>query len=122
MQGQALVFKRNVEEKIPVAIDRYINETKRLYNVLDKRLEAAEFLAGDDYSIGGITLWPWIYCSEWTGIDLGETPNLARWFDTVSSRPAVKKGLNVPEPFDINALMKDDAKIKEVEKKYRKLI
>jgi GST-like protein len=122
MQGQALVFKRNVEEKIPVAIDRYMNETKRLYNVLDKRLEAAEFLAGDDYSIGGITLWPWIYCSEWTGIDLGETPNLARWFDTVSSRPAVKKGLNVPEPFDINALMKDDAKIKEVEKKYRKLI
>ncbi len=121
MQGQALVFIRNVPEKMPYVIDRYLNETKRLYRVLDRRLATEEFLAGD-YSIADIAVWPWIYCAEWTGIDLKETPNLARWFHMLSSRPAVKQGLNVPEPFDINELMKDDDKVKETEKRWSKLL
>ena len=122
MQGQALVFIRNVPEKMPYVIDRYVNETKRLYSVLDKRLATEAYLAGDDYSIADIATWPWIYCAEWTGIDLAETPNLSRWFDSVAARPAVKQGLNVPEPFDINALMKDEDKVKEVEGRWAKLI
>ncbi len=121
MQGQALVFIRNVPEKMPYVIDRYVNETKRLYRVLDRRLAAEEFLAGE-YSIADIAVWPWIYCAEWTGIDLQETPNLVRWFDTVSSRPAVKRGLNVPEPFDINEIMKDENEVKEIEKRWSKLL
>ncbi|MGI9328275.1 MAG: glutathione S-transferase family protein [Pseudomonadales bacterium] len=121
MQGQALVFIRNVPEKMPFVIDRYVNETKRLYRVLDRQLAREEYLAGD-YSIADIASWTWVYCAEWTGIDLSETPNLSRWFDTLSSRPAVKAGLNIPEPFDINELMNDEEKIKEVEAQYSKLI
>ena len=121
MQGQALVFIRNVPEKMPYVIDRYVNETKRLYQVLDRRLAAEEYLAGD-YSIADIASWPWVYCAEWTGIDLSEMPNLSRWFDSVSNRPAVKRGLNVPEPFDINEIMNDENKVKETEAQWAKLL
>ena len=121
MQGQALVFIRNVPEKMPYVIDRYMNETKRLYQVLDRRPGEAEFLAGD-YSVADIATWPWIYCAEWTGIDLAETPHLNRWFKALSARPAVQRGLNVPEPFDINALMEDEEKVKEVEAQYADLV
>ena len=114
MQGQALVFIRNVPEKMPYVIDRYVNETKRLYRVLDRRLATEEYLAGE-YSIADIASWPWVHCAEWTGIDLQETPNLSRWFDSISSRPAVKRGLDVPEPIDLKAIMKDEDKIKEIE-------
>ncbi|MEM9670063.1 MAG: glutathione S-transferase family protein [Pseudomonadota bacterium] len=121
MQGQALVFIRNVPEKMLYVIDRYLNETKRLYGVLDRRLEAEEFLASE-YSIADIALWPWIYCAEWTGIDLQDTPNLSRWFDTLSSRPAIQQGLNVPEPFDIKALMENGDEVKETEQRWRNLL
>ena len=121
MQGQALVFIRNVPEKMPYVIDRYVNETKRLYRVLDRRLGAEEYLAGD-YSIADIALWPWIYCAEWTGIDLQETPHLARWYNALSKRPAIERGRNVPEPFDINALMKNEGKVEETEARWRNLL
>ena len=121
-QGQVLVFTRNVPEKMPYVIDRYVNETKRLYGVLDRRLAAEAYLAGDDYSVIDIATWPRIYCGEWTGIDLAEMPNLSRWFDSVTARPAVKRGLNVPEPFDIKALMKDKDEFKDVEAQWAKLI
>ena len=121
MQGQALVFIRNVPEKMPYVIDRYVNETKRLYRVLDRRLEAEEYLAGD-YSIADIALWPWIYCAEWTGIDLQETPHLARWYNALSKRTAIERGRNVPEPFDINALMKNEGKVEETEARWRNLL
>ena len=121
MQGQALVFIRNVPEKMAYVIDRYVNETKRLYRVLDRRLGAEEYLAGD-YSIADIALWPWIYCAEWTGIDLQETPHLARWYNALSKRPAIERGRNVPEPFDINALMKNEGKVEETEARWRNLL
>ena len=121
MQGQALVFIRNVPEKMPYVIDRYVNETKRLYRVVDRQLSKEEYLAGE-YSIADIAAWPWVHCAEWTGIDLNETPNLNRWFQTISSRPAVMKGLEVPEPIDLKALMKDEDGIKEVEGKWSNLL
>ena len=122
MQGQALVFMRNMPEKIPLAIDRYLNETRRLYAVLDNRLSDVHYLAGEHYSIADIACWPWIYCAEWTGIDLGDTPHLLRWYEELAERPAVKQGLNVPEPFDINAIINDEEKIREVEEQYSKLV
>ena len=121
MQGQALVFIRNVQEKMPYVIDRYLNETRRLYRVLDRRLASVEYLAGE-FGIADIASWPWVYCAEWTGIELAEMPNLSRWFHSLESRPAFKKGLNVPEPFDINELMKDEDKINEVEDQWAKLL
>lgn len=121
MQGQALVFIRNVPEKFPYVIDRYVNETKRLYRVLDRQLADKEYLAGD-YSIADIACWPWVHCAEWTGIDLQETPNLARWYDTVATRPAVQRGMQVPEALDLKALMQDTAKTKEIEKQWAGLL
>ena len=121
MQGQALVFTRNVPEKIPFVIDRYLNETKRLYQVLDRRLAEEDYLAGD-FSIADIASWTWVYCAEWTGIDLADMPNLSRWFETLGARPAFQRGLNVPEPFDINALMKDEDKVKEVESQWADIV
>ncbi|MEM8973687.1 MAG: glutathione binding-like protein [Pseudomonadota bacterium] len=121
MQGQALVFIRNVPEKMPYVIDRYVNETKRLYRVLDRRLATEEYLAGE-YSIADIATWPWVYCAEWTGIDLQETPNLSRWFEALSSRPAIRQGLNVPERLDLNEIMKNEDKTKDVENKWSKLL
>ena len=121
MQGQALVFIRNVPEKMPYVIDRYVSETKRLYQVLEKRLAKAEYLA-DEYSIADIATWTWVHCAEWTGIDLDETPNLARWYAAIGTRPAVKRGMDVPEPLDLNALMNDEDKIKEVEEQWAGLL
>ena len=121
MQGQALVFMRNVPEKMPYVIDRYLNETKRLYQVLDRRLSDEEHLAGE-FSIADIASWTWVFCAEWTGIDLNETPNLSRWFQTLASRSAFQQGLNVPEPFDINEIINDDDKIKEVESQWADIV
>ncbi len=101
MQGQANVFLRYAPEKIKFGIDRYQNETKRLYSVLDGRLGEFEYLAGD-YSIADIATWPWINAHEWAGISLENYQNLTRWFELVGNRPAVIKGINVPPSEDSN--------------------
>ncbi|MGE0282033.1 MAG: glutathione binding-like protein, partial [Rhizobiaceae bacterium] len=95
MFGQAHHFRRFAPEKIPYAIDRYTNETKRLYGVLDRRLKDAEFLAGD-YSIADIATYPWVARHEWQGVSLTEFPSVKRWFDALSVRPAVARGMAVP--------------------------
>ncbi len=95
MQGQANVFYRYTPEKIQYAIDRYQNETNRLYSVLDKHLENREYIGGD-YSIADIAHWPWIDAHEWAGIDLEKFTNLKRWHESVGERPAVIKGKNIP--------------------------
>jgi GST-like protein len=96
MQGQANVFFRYAAEKIPYAIKRYQNETRRLYEVLDGQLAGQEFLAGD-YSIADIATWPWVRRYYWAGVSIDGLDNLQRWMKTVGSRPAVVRGKNIPE-------------------------
>ncbi len=94
--GQAHHFRRFAPEKLPYAIARYTNETRRLYGVMDKRLADREYLAGDEYSIADIATFPWAARHEWQGVDLAEFANVKRWYDTLWDRPAVKKGYDVP--------------------------
>jgi GST-like protein len=94
MFGQRGHFLRAAPEKIPYAIERYTNESRRLLNVLDKRLGEVEFLAGD-YSIADIATFPWVVGTRREPEQLESRPNFKRWLDAISERPAVKKGLAV---------------------------
>ncbi|WP_313519118.1 glutathione S-transferase N-terminal domain-containing protein [Pseudomonas sp.] len=95
MQGQANVFFRYFPEKLPGAISRYQNETRRLYEVLDGRLGEAEYLAGD-YSIADIATFPWVKIHDWAGVSLDGLGHLQRWLDAIDGRPAVQRGLARP--------------------------
>lgn len=97
MQGQANVFYRYAPERIDYAIDRYRNETRRLYEVLDGQLAREEYLAGD-YSIADIATWPWVQGHQWAGIPIEGLPHLQRWLEAVGNRPAVQRGRDVPVP------------------------
>lgn len=97
MMGQANVFFRYFPEKIQPAIDRYQNEVKRLFGVMNTHLENNEYLAGD-YSIADIATFPWVNTHTWSGVELDDYPHLARWKDLILARPAVKRGLEVPAP------------------------
>jgi glutathione S-transferase len=100
MQGQANVFFRYAPEKIPFAIERYHRETRRLYEVLDRRLGESEYLGGE-YSIADIATWPWMRIHDWAGVPIEGLTHLERWFDRVGDRPAVKRGQDVPRPVDM---------------------
>ncbi len=95
MQGQANVFFRYAPEKIPFAIERYQKETLRLYQVLERQLDGREFLV-DEVSIADFATFPWVRSHEWAGLSIDGMPNVRRWLDTLSARPAVKRGLAVP--------------------------
>ena len=95
MLGQAHHFRRFAPEKIPYAIDRYTNETRRLYGVLDKRLGEADYMAGD-YSIADVATFPWAARHEWQGIALADFANVKRWYDAIAARSAVERGMAVP--------------------------
>lgn len=95
MLGQAHHFRQYAPEKIQYAIDRYTNEAGRLYNVLDKRLSETEWVAGDEYSIADIAIFPWIVPHERQGQSFDERPHLKRWYETMKARPAVSKGLDL---------------------------
>jgi len=97
MMGQANVFFRYFPEKIQPAIDRYQNECRRLFEVLDRRLGEAEYLAGD-YSIADIANWAWVRTHKWSGVSVNGLKNLQRWIDALYQRPACQKGIKVPEP------------------------
>ena len=94
MLGQNHHFNHYAPEKIPYAINRYVNETKRLYGVLDKRLSDREFVAGD-YSIADIAIVSWAKLWERQSQDINEFPHVKRWLDTLLARPAVQRGLAV---------------------------
>ena len=96
MQGQAGVFYRYAPEKIPYAIERYQNETRRLYGVLDKRLQQAEYLA-EHYSIADIATYPWVSAHAWVGINIDHLPHLQAWCERLRARPAVARGMAIPE-------------------------
>ena len=103
MQGQANVWHRYMPEKLPVAIDRYQHETRRLYEVLERRLGESEYLAGD-YSIADMATWPWVRIHGWAGVSVDGLPNLRRWLDAIRARPAVQRGIAVPgedKDFDV---------------------
>lgn len=95
MLGQAHHFRIYAPEKIEYAINRYTNEAKRLYGVLDRRLSQNEFLAGKAYSIADIATWPWTRSWRNQGIEREDYPHFVRWFDTIAARPAVQRGIEV---------------------------
>jgi GST-like protein len=95
MLGQAHHFRGYAPEKLPYAIDRYSNEAKRLYSVIDKRLTQSPWLGGKEYSIADIATFPWLRSWERQGIVLSDYPHLKKWFDTIAARPAVKRGVEV---------------------------
>jgi GSH-dependent disulfide-bond oxidoreductase len=95
MFGQANYFYR-LEEKVPYAIERFYKEAVRLYRVLDKELGEREYLAGE-YSIADIATYPWVGRHDGHNVRLEEFRNVKRWFDEISGRPAVKRGMEVPK-------------------------
>jgi GSH-dependent disulfide-bond oxidoreductase len=95
MFGQLNHFKRYAPEQIPYAIERYTKETLRLYGVLDKQLKNHEYICGE-YSIADIATYPWVAIYEMQGMTLNEHPNLKRWVEVVGQRPAVQRGMVVP--------------------------
>jgi len=97
MMGQATVFNRYFDEKLPSVIDRYVRESQRLFGVMDAQLATRDYLVGD-YSIADIACFPWVRGHDWAGVDMSGFPNLQRWFDRISARPAVQRGLLIPTP------------------------
>lgn len=95
MLGQAHHFRIYAPEKIDYAINRYTNEAKRLYGVMDKQLATHRYIAGDEYTIADIAIFPWLRSWQNQGIDWADYPHLKPWFDTVAKRPAVQRGVQV---------------------------
>jgi GST-like protein len=95
MLGQAHHFRIYAPEKIEYAVNRYSNEARRLYGVMDKQLGVTLYLAGNDYSIADIATFPWTRSWKNQGIELDEFPNVKRWFDEIAARPAVIRGVEV---------------------------
>lgn len=95
MLGQAHHFRIYAPEKIEYAVDRYTNEARRLYGVMDKRLARSKYLGGDDYSIADIAVYPWLRSWKNQGIEWADYPHLKGWFDEIGARPAVQRGVEV---------------------------
>jgi GSH-dependent disulfide-bond oxidoreductase len=95
MLGQAHHFRGYAPEKIPYAIERYTDEAARLYGVMDRRLSEAAYFAGDEYTIADMAIFPWLTSHERQGQDLDDYPNVKRWYETIESRPAVARALEV---------------------------
>ena len=95
MLGAAQHFRHFNPGKSPYAKGVYAVEADRLHGVLDRRLAAAEYVAGE-YSVADIALWPWIARFDWQGIDLTAFPNIRRWYENIAARPAVRRGYHVP--------------------------
>ncbi len=93
--GQVHHFKRAAKEEVPYAINRYYTEAKRLYGVLNARLEGRDYLAGD-VSIADFATLPWVFRHDWQEVDLAEFPNVKRWYDTLMARPALARGMELP--------------------------
>ena len=94
MFGQNYHFAKAAPEKLPYAIKRYVDETRRLFGVMDRGLGEVPYLAGE-YSVADIAAFPWV-TGDWHGVSRADFPNLARWNDAIAARPAVQRGLNVP--------------------------
>ena len=97
MFGQAHHFRNYAAEKMEYSIQRYTNESGRLYRIMDKRLGESEYLAGNDYTIADMATFPWSRAPERRGQDIDQLPNVKRWIEAIQARPAVAKGLIVLE-------------------------
>ncbi len=95
MLGQNHHFRLYAPEKLPYAIDRYTNEAKRIYGVIDQRLGASKYLGGNSYSVADIATFPWLRNWVNQGITLSDYPHLEKWFNQIADRPAVKRGVQV---------------------------
>ncbi|WP_118182034.1 glutathione binding-like protein [Paraburkholderia phosphatilytica] len=95
MLGQAHHFRIYAPQQIEYAVNRYTNEAKRLYNVMDAQLGKTRYLAGDDYTIADIAAFPWTRSWQNQGIDLDAVPNVKRWHEEIAARPAVQRGVEV---------------------------
>ena len=95
MMGQSNHFRNYAPDKIEYGINRYVNETKRLFGVADTRLGKSRFLAGDDYTIADIACFPWMRGWERQEVPIDEYPNVKRWLDEIAARPAVETGVKV---------------------------
>lgn len=109
MQGQANHFSRYAPERIEYGVNRYVNETRRLYSVLDKHLAGSKsgYLVGDRASIADISHWGWVAAAGWAGVDIDEFPHLKAWEERMAQRDGVEKGRHVPTPHTIKDLLKD---------------
>jgi GST-like protein len=110
MAGQNHHFSRYAPEKIPYAIERYVNETNRLYGVMDRRLSAQPYLAGKDFSIADIAAYPWIVPWELQSQDLAQFPALKRWFDGIAARPATLRAYARAEEFRTTPLVTEESR------------
>ena len=95
MLGQAHHFRIYAPEKIAYAVERYTNEAKRLYQVMNKRLAKSKYIGGPTYSIADIAIYPWLRSWKNQGIDWSDYPHLKGWFDEIGARPAVQRGVEV---------------------------
>ncbi len=111
MLGQNHHFRQYAPEKIPYAVDRYTNEAKRLYGVMDKQLALGKYIAGNSYSIADMAIYPWLRNWKNQGIDWADYPRLKDWFDMIDSRPAVIRGCAVLA--DLRKPLQDDKKAME---------
>lgn len=95
MLGQAHHFRIYAPQKIDYAVDRYTNEAKRLYGVMDRQLAKHRFIAGKDYSIADIAIFPWTRSWKNQGIELADFPHVQRWHEKIANRPAVQRGVQI---------------------------
>ena len=102
MAGQNHHFRNYAQEKITYAIDRYVNETNRLYGVLNKRLADREFIAGD-YSIADMASYPWIVPYKNQDQNIDDFPHLKRWLETIRARPATERAYALAKEINPNA-------------------
>ena len=119
MMGQANVFYRYFPDKIPAVIDRYQNESRRLFEVLDRRLGESEWL-GDDYSIADIANWCWVRTYRWSGVSREGLENLDRWLTAMKAKPGLRKGITVP--VQVDSLLKDDKAAKSFAENARTIV
>jgi GSH-dependent disulfide-bond oxidoreductase len=114
MAGQAHHFRQYAPEKIEYGINRYTNEVNRLYGVMNRRLEGNEWLGGTEYTIADMASIGWVIPHERQGQDLNDFPHLNRWYQTVKSRPAVIRGIDVGKDHSARTNLADDKEAQKV--------
>jgi glutathione S-transferase len=124
MQGQANHFGRYAPERIQYGVDRYVNESRRLYGVLDKHLATSTsgYIVGDRCTIADIAHWGWIASAGWAGIDIEEFPHVKAWEERMLARPGVEKGRHVPSPHTVKELLKNPKQVEEQAAKAREWV